>query len=287
MSCVSSVSYSFMLNGSQFGYLKPSRGICQEPPITLSFYHLCRGPQLSVAGVEDLQKSEPLLSRILKARYFSRGEFFDAKVGCNASYTWRNILDAQPILEDGIRWHIGDGRSVQVWDDKWITRPTTFQSITPKNGLCPGLRVADLIDEATRSWKTEQIDNLFWNDDAVVIKAIQLVVFRPLILRLPSLRNNQVLGHSSEKKINCNAIWKARVPNKIKVFLWRVCKEAIPTTSNLIRRTCDVKPACTMCGAPYEDSKHALLKCFFARQAWALADLPWAIISQWRDGMED
>ncbi|KAL0325468.1 UNVERIFIED_CONTAM: hypothetical protein Sradi_5116100 [Sesamum radiatum] len=84
-----------------------------------------------------------------------------------------------------------------------------------------------------------------------------------------------------------NAIWKARVPNKINVFLWRVCKEAIPTTSHLIRRTCDIKPACTMCGAPYEDSKHALLKCSFARQAWALADLPWAIISQWRDGMDD
>ncbi|KAK4390485.1 hypothetical protein Sango_2111800 [Sesamum angolense] len=41
-----------------------------------------------------------------------------------------------------------------------------------------------------------------------------------------------------------NAIWKARVPNKIKVFLWRVSKEAIPTTSHLIRRTCDVEPAC-------------------------------------------
>ncbi|KAL0358068.1 UNVERIFIED_CONTAM: putative ribonuclease H protein [Sesamum calycinum] len=209
---------------------------------------------------------------------------------------------------DGIRWHIGDGRSVQVWDDKWITRPTTFQPITPKNGLCPGLRVADLIDEATRSWKTEHIDNLFWHDDAAVIKAIPIGCFSSLdtqvwhynkngsfnvkyayhiACRLPSLRNNQVLGHSSEKKMNWNAIWKARVPNKIKVFLWRVCKEAIPTTSNLIRRTCDVKPVCTMCGAPYEDSKHALLKCFFARQAWALADLPWAIISQWRDGMED
>ncbi|KAK4394097.1 hypothetical protein Sango_1880500 [Sesamum angolense] len=97
-------------------------------------------------GVEDLQKSEP------------------------RAY----ILEARPILEDGIRWRIGDGRSVQVWDDKWIPRPTTFQPITPKNRLCPGLRVADLIDEATRSWKTEQIDNLFWHDDAAVITTIPI-----------------------------------------------------------------------------------------------------------------
>ncbi|KAK4404352.1 putative ribonuclease H protein [Sesamum angolense] len=155
-----------------------------------------------------------------------------------------------------------------------------FQPITSKNGLCPGLRVADLIDEATHSCKTEQIDNLFWHDDAAVIKAIPIGHFSSpdtqvwhynkngsfsfkstyhIACRLPFLRNNQVLGHSSKKKMNWNAIWKARVPNKIKVFLWCVCKEAIPTTSNLIRRTSDVEPACTMCGAPYEDSKHALL----------------------------
>ncbi|KAK4402962.1 hypothetical protein Sango_1036900 [Sesamum angolense] len=96
----------------------------------IAWKKLCGGKKTSGLGFKDLRtfnlamlakqgwrifkNPNLLLSRILKARYFSRGEFFDAKVGCNASYTWRSILDAQPILEDGIRWHIGDGRSVQV-----------------------------------------------------------------------------------------------------------------------------------------------------------------------------
>ncbi|KAL0289256.1 UNVERIFIED_CONTAM: hypothetical protein Sangu_2621700 [Sesamum angustifolium] len=188
---------------------------------------------LAKQGWRIFKNPNLLLSRILKARYFSRGELFDAQVGYNVSYTWRNILEARPILEDGIRWRIGDGRSVQVWDDKWIPRPTMFQPITLKNGLCPGLRVADLIDEATYSCKTKQIDNLFWHDDAAVIKAIPI-------------------GHFSSPDT------QLEFPTKSK-FSFGVCKEAIPTTSNLIRRTFDVEPACTMCGAPYEDSKHALL----------------------------
>ncbi|KAL0401095.1 UNVERIFIED_CONTAM: hypothetical protein Slati_4139400 [Sesamum latifolium] len=70
-------------------------------------------------------------------------------------------------------------------------------------------------------------------------------------------------------------------------FLWRACKEAIPTTSNLIRRKCAVELACMTCGNLTEDSKHALLECPFARQTWALADIPWSVISQWRTNVED
>ncbi|KAL0401094.1 UNVERIFIED_CONTAM: hypothetical protein Slati_4139300 [Sesamum latifolium] len=41
------------------------------------------------------------------------------------------------------------------------------------------------------------------------------------------------------------------------------------------------------CGNLTEDSKHALLECPFARQTWALADIPWSVISQWRTNVED
>ncbi|KAK4404353.1 hypothetical protein Sango_0803900 [Sesamum angolense] len=159
MSFVSSVSYSFMLNGSQFGYLKPGRGIRQGDLLSpylfiicakalnclLQFYEikgsirgvavarsapktttrytglpeLCGGKKAGGLRFRDLRafnlamlakqgwrifkNPNLLLSRILKAMYFSRSELFDAQVGYNVSYTWRNILEARPILEDGIR----------------------------------------------------------------------------------------------------------------------------------------------------------------------------------------
>ena len=31
-------------------------------------------------------------------------------------------------------------------------------------------------------------------------------------------------------------LWKAKVPNKIKIFSWRACLNILPTQDNLIRR---------------------------------------------------
>lgn len=43
MLSVSTVSYSFLLNGSKFRNLNPFRGIRQGDPLSIYFYMLCRG----------------------------------------------------------------------------------------------------------------------------------------------------------------------------------------------------------------------------------------------------
>ncbi|KAL3500827.1 hypothetical protein ACH5RR_039920 [Cinchona calisaya] len=41
MACVTSVSYSFNLNGSKIGYIKPFRGLRQEDPLFPHLFILC------------------------------------------------------------------------------------------------------------------------------------------------------------------------------------------------------------------------------------------------------
>jgi hypothetical protein len=36
------------------------------------------------------------------------------------SYTWRNILQANWILEKGGVWNIGSGEDIHIWEDNWI-----------------------------------------------------------------------------------------------------------------------------------------------------------------------
>ena len=67
-----------------------------------------------------------------------------------------------------------------------------------------------------------------------------------------------------------SAIWKLRVPSKIRVFLWGLAMHSIPTTDVLHRRHMAEQASCLICGEP-DSWKHSLLECNMARCVWALA----------------
>ncbi|KAL0396908.1 UNVERIFIED_CONTAM: putative mitochondrial protein [Sesamum calycinum] len=74
-------------------------------------------------------------------------------------------------------------------------------------------------------------------------------------------------------------IWKANVPSKIRVFIWKVAHNALPTGRNLLQKLRFEPLACPLCCSEDEDVEHVFLRCPFARQVWALSHLPWALIS--------
>ncbi|KAL0403893.1 UNVERIFIED_CONTAM: hypothetical protein Sradi_2030100 [Sesamum radiatum] len=68
-------------------------------------------------------------------------------------------------------------------------------------------------------------------------------------------------------------LWQAQILNKIKVFAWQVCMNALPTSSNLNRRLQNSNLSCPYCGDSQEDILHVLLYCPFTRQVWGLSNL--------------
>ncbi|KAK4416798.1 hypothetical protein Salat_2505300 [Sesamum alatum] len=83
-----------------------------------------------------------------------------------------------------------------------------------------------------------------------------------------------------------NFLWKSKVPGKVKVFAWRLCKKALPTCSNLQRRHCGVRNECPRCSMEEETEKHTMIDCDFARHTWALSNLAWHKIGNWGDSAE-
>nr|POE86841.1 putative ribonuclease h protein [Quercus suber] len=63
-------------------------------------------------------------------------------------------------------------------------------------------------------------------------------------------------------------IWRLKVPNKVKVFLWLACSRALPTKINLQKRRVVDNPTCDQCGCMAEDEFHALWDCKKVREAW-------------------
>ncbi|KAL5732416.1 hypothetical protein ACOSQ2_032108 [Xanthoceras sorbifolium] len=57
------------------------------------------------------------------------------------------------------------------------------------------------------------------------------------------------------------ALWNLNIPPKIKIFIWRVCHNAIPSLCNLYSRKIVVDPCCSRCGDAPESSAHALFWC--------------------------
>ncbi|XP_040996168.1 uncharacterized protein LOC121242360 [Juglans microcarpa x Juglans regia] len=75
-------------------------------------------------------------------------------------------------------------------------------------------------------------------------------------------------SNAYEEQKMWKAIWKMRVPNKVRVFAWRACKESLPSKYNLFKRKIIDSPACDFCNNSIEDVSHAVLQCHIVKVAW-------------------
>lgn len=61
-----------------------------------------------------LQNPDSLIATVLKAKYFKNGSFIEAEVGARPSFTWRSLTSSRDLLQEGLLWRIGDGKSVNI-----------------------------------------------------------------------------------------------------------------------------------------------------------------------------
>lgn len=74
-------------------------------------------------------------------------------------------------------------------------------------------------------------------------------------------------------------IWKLRVPNKIRHFLWCVAKNSLPTKMNLKARYIPMDDTCDDYGDHVESILHCLWLCDQSRSVW-LFDLGFCFLVQ-------
>ena len=100
---------------------------------------------LAKQGRRIQQSPNSLIHNLLRAKYFMNSSFMDAQVGKNPSYIWRSILVAKPMIKEGARWVVGDGRSIKIWEEKWIPSTKLGRIITTRTSMGSGVKVASLI----------------------------------------------------------------------------------------------------------------------------------------------
>ncbi|KAL0444214.1 UNVERIFIED_CONTAM: putative mitochondrial protein [Sesamum latifolium] len=250
-----------------------------------------------------LTNPSSLITQVLNARYFPDSSPLYARLGSRPSLTWRSILSTKEIIQANLRFRIGSATSVKIWKDPWIPRPSLFKPISPPPHELEEAKVAALNDPRTDDWDHSIINSLFSPED------------RELILKLPVGRVHQpdVIGwhytakgmftvrsayfvalkvyHPATSSNPCNLyssgtwkfIWKANVPPKVHLFAWKLVNKALPSGAVLEKRMKISQPPCSYCDTYPECLLHVFLQCHIARQTWVMSDLPWAIISHWKD----
>ena len=139
-------------------------------------------------------KHDSLVYRVLKAKYFPKCDFINASMVNNLSFTWRSILAAQNLVRFGMRWRIRNGVQVNVWGDKWLSTPTTFQVSLPRLFLHADTWVCELINKEEATWKNKVLDALFLPHEVEVIKSIPLSSWFPSDIQIWAHNSNGVFS---------------------------------------------------------------------------------------------
>ena len=217
-----------------------------------------------------IQRPDSLCARVLKSKYYPHGELIDTVFASEASPVWRGIEHGLELLKAGLIWRVGDGRRINIQRDNWIPR---------REGLKPAsfirrstLRwVNQLMQPDGVGWNTELIYQLFYRFDADEICSIKLPrsggsdvlawhyeksgVFsvRSAYRLAVSIQNHSNTttssssGEADDRSI-WDIIWKAKVPEKVKVFRWRVATGTLATKRNKWKRTLEADNTCNMWG---------------------------------------
>ena len=145
--------------------------------ISLSSNHPC---QLNNAFLAKLAwmvatKRDSLCMQILREKYKIKHDWLRFDPPRSASPIWKAIEQAKSIIVKGACYLIGDGSSIDVWQDPWVP---WYHGFIPKprdeNSTQLSIKVSHLIYHDLHCWKASIINNLFNSTSAKAILSISI-----------------------------------------------------------------------------------------------------------------
>ncbi|XP_023903920.1 uncharacterized protein LOC112015722 [Quercus suber] len=146
-------------------------------------------------------------------------------------------------------------------------------------------KVSVLIDAKNGEWKANLIRDVFLEHETDSILSIPLstlllankLLWTAAANRKFSVKSAYNLARSGEKdreesldsslmKHFWQKLWRAKVPNKVRVFGWKACQNILPTKMNLFHRQVTDDPICDECGLEPETVLYVLCQCLEARE---------------------
>nr|XP_027071698.1 uncharacterized protein LOC113696490 [Coffea arabica] len=238
-----------------------------------------------------------LVSKVLKAKYMKKTDWLVQKPPSTASWCWKSLHKGGELLQQGLYKRVGDGRSIKIWEDRWVAGSCNGKLTTAKPAGCQLECVHELIEEGR--WKTDTLHRWFNIDDVELITNIPLSLYerkdRLYWLHSKSgvytIRTGYVIAKGGRETVNhriapdsetswairkhtvWKRLWGLNIKMKLKHFLWRCLQNGLATSEALYQRVGKGSNLCQCCGEATETIEHVFFFCPTAQIAWRLAPL--------------
>ncbi|XP_074346272.1 uncharacterized protein LOC141685047 [Apium graveolens] len=276
------------MNGFWWGSGNDNKGVCwvaweklcdvkEAGGLGFKNLHQFKIVMLTKQGWRLLNDSNPLVTSIMKVKYFPKTDFLNEKLGDNPSYMWRRILAAQEVVKHGCRRSIGTGRDTFLWKISWLPSAENGYLTTSMNQDLENIKVCDLMEDHQRKWDVDILNDLFNSRDVQLIKNISL----PTRDRKDSWLwffdakgeftvkscYRQLVGESNTSDAGFwKKLWNLDLPGKVHFFLWRTSRLCLPTGWALLNKRVNIDGKCPWCRIEEEDEKHVLFECQFVKE---------------------
>ncbi|GAA0174165.1 hypothetical protein LIER_27610 [Lithospermum erythrorhizon] len=150
-------------------------------------------------------------------------------------------------------WSIGDRKTIRIWHHRWTSYTWSHTPYTTKPTINQDHTISELIDDVIRTWDIPKLQTQFLPIDMHKILKIPLTnLHRPDtpiwkhhpkgIFTVSSAYHafcnsvqayGQTSGQGTTTNKFFNKLWRLKLLDKIKHFLWRVIHNNLPTSDNL------------------------------------------------------
>jgi hypothetical protein len=226
-----------------------------------------------------LFNEEGLWQEVLRRKYVKDKCLFQVQKRPGDSQFWASLMEVKDLLIQHGRCKVNNGQQTRFWEDVWIDKqplmrrfPDLYRivrkkgvsvasvlSSTPLNISFRRGITGDRLDEWLKLVSLVFLVNPNNNRDILVWQIKRDGIFSTQSLYREMMKKERISGKE--------VFWKAKLPLKIKVFLWYLRRGVILTKDNLIKRRWKGDPRCSFCGLQ-ESIQHLFFECRVARFVW-------------------
>ncbi|CAM8982614.1 unnamed protein product [Rhodiola kirilowii] len=123
-------------------------------------------------------------------------------------------------------------------------------------------------------WWSESENKYRWKGESSGVFTVKSAY--KMALKVHSLEENTEVGQSNTRETQgfWKNLWSLKVPARVKIFVWRLYYDCLPTTRNLLIRGCEVIDKCYLCDRPGENAIHVFKNCWWTRSLFNCFDIP-------------